>query len=100
VKTLQKTDTQTNRAARRRGKRTARKPSSPHDLLPIDPDRFYRKSEIIQRRFYGYGPTQFDEKVKAGEIELLSLSESGRGVGAFGRTILAWQAARPARKSA
>jgi len=72
----------------------------PHDVLPIDPDRFYRKSELIQRRFYGYGPTQFDEKVKAGEIELVSLSDTGRGIGALGRTILAWQAARTARRSA
>jgi hypothetical protein len=81
-----------------RRKRAARA-ATPHDVLPIDPDRFYRKSEMIQRRFYGYGPTQFDEKVKAGEIELVSLSDTGRGIGALGRTILAWQAARTARRS-
>ena len=75
----------------------AAKPS-PHAVLPIDPDRFYRKSEIVQRRFYGYGPTQFEEKVKVGEIDpLISLSDSGRATGQIGRTILEWQARRSAK---
>jgi hypothetical protein len=48
------------------------------DARPIDPDRFYRKA-VIRRRFFGYGVSQFDQKIKKGELPpLISLSETGR----------------------
>jgi hypothetical protein len=68
-------------------------------VRPIDPDRFYRKAEILRRRLFGYSVTQFDEKVRAKEIPLINLSDSGKARGLFGRTILKLQAEIEAKAS-
>ncbi|MDF0521590.1 hypothetical protein P0R31_30550 [Bradyrhizobium yuanmingense] len=59
----------------------------------IHPDHFYRM--VDGPAFYGYGPTVLAEKIETGEVpKPISLSESGRARGWFGRTILAWQRSR------
>jgi hypothetical protein len=71
------------------------------DARPIDPDRFYRKAEIIRRRFFGYGVSQFDEKIKKGELPpLISLSETGRASGLYGRIIINLQEELEAKAAA
>jgi predicted DNA-binding transcriptional regulator AlpA len=63
---------------------------------PLNPDAIYRKDEA--RRFFGYKPTQFEKKIKDGEIPApIKLSDSGHACGWLGRTILAWQAERAKR---
>lgn len=60
---------------------------------PINPDYFYRLAD--GSKFFGYRPTTLDEKIKSGEIpKPITLSDSGRAKGWFGRAILAWQAER------
>lgn len=74
-----------------------RKMAKPKELssAPLNPDAIYRKDEA--RRFFGYKPTQFEEKIKAGEIPPpIKLSDTGHACGWLGRTILAWQAERTA----
>jgi predicted DNA-binding transcriptional regulator AlpA len=62
---------------------------------PLVPDEIYRPHEA--RHFFGYRPTQLDEKIKAGEIPApLPLSDSGRAVGWLGSQIIEWQAKRVA----
>lgn len=66
------------------------------DERPIHPDWFYRLSEA--RKFFGYGPTTLDAKIKSGEIPApVALSDTGRACGWFGRVILEWQAERKAK---
>ena len=61
----------------------------------LNPNVIYRKDEA--RKFFGYKPTQFDLKIKTGEIPApIRLSDSGHACGWLGRTILAWQAQRGA----
>jgi hypothetical protein len=63
---------------------------------PIHPDWFYRLSD--GPKFFGYGPTTIDDKIRSGEIPpLVSRSDSGRAKGWFGRVIIEWQAARQAK---
>ncbi|WP_146101346.1 hypothetical protein [Bradyrhizobium sp. AC87j1] len=57
------------------------------------PDHFYRLAD--GPHFFGYGPTVLAEKIETGEVPRpISLSNSGRARGWFGRTILAWQRSR------
>jgi predicted DNA-binding transcriptional regulator AlpA len=66
------------------------------DVLPINPDFFYRKIEGW--KFFGYAATQLEEKIKAGVIPTpVALDDGGRACGWFGRTILEWQASRVAK---
>ena len=59
----------------------------------IHPDYIYRTAEA--RRFCGYGPTQFREKIRTGEVPPgMKLSDSGRARGWLGRGLLGWQAER------
>lgn len=66
------------------------------------PDHFYRLAD--GPHFFGYGPTVLAEKIETGEVPRpISLSNSGRARGWFGRAILAWQRSREeaaARQSA
>ena len=74
-----------------------------YDVSPIDPDRFYRKSEIIRRRFFGYGASQFDELIRKKELPALinpTLGDSRRASGLYGRTILKAQADIEAKAAA
>jgi predicted DNA-binding transcriptional regulator AlpA len=65
-------------------------------LTTLNPDFFYRKSDAWA--YFGYRPTQLDEKIKLGEIPRpIDLSDTGRAIGWFGRTILAWQRDRVAK---
>jgi predicted DNA-binding transcriptional regulator AlpA len=49
------------------------------------------------RNYFGYQPTQLDEKIKAGEIPTpIPLSDTGRAVGWLGSQIIEWQAKRVA----
>jgi hypothetical protein len=74
-----------------------KKSKKPYEFLPLVPDRFYRKNEVVANRYLGYGFTQLEEKIKAGEIDPpISLSNSGRACGWFGRYIIKLQAAREA----
>jgi predicted DNA-binding transcriptional regulator AlpA len=73
-------------------KKQSDKPQPPR---PLDPGQFYRRGEGW--KYFGYKSTQLDEKIKSGEIPApISLSDSGRACGWFGRQILAWQAEREA----
>jgi predicted DNA-binding transcriptional regulator AlpA len=65
----------------------------------IHPDHFYRLTEGTL--YFGYAPMTLDIKIKKGEVPRpVSLSDSGRAKGWFGRTILAWQAERQAKSDA
>jgi predicted DNA-binding transcriptional regulator AlpA len=72
------------------------KPPPPIDgTQPINPDFFYRLHE--GRKYFGYGPSTIEAKIQSGEIPApISLSDSGRARGWFGRTIIAWQREREA----
>jgi hypothetical protein len=60
---------------------------------PINPDWFYRLSD--GQKFFGFGPSRLAEKIATGEIpKPISLSDSGRARGWFGRVILRWQQER------
>jgi predicted DNA-binding transcriptional regulator AlpA len=51
------------------------------------PDQIYRKSEAGP--YFGYKPTQLDEKIKTGEIpKPIPLSLSGRATGWLGQQII------------
>jgi predicted DNA-binding transcriptional regulator AlpA len=66
---------------------------------PLNPDVLYRKDEA--RPFFGYKPTQFEKKIKEGEIPApIKLSDTGHACGWLGRTILEWQAERAKRSQA
>jgi hypothetical protein len=74
-----------------------------YDVNPIDPHRFYRKAEIIRRRFFGYGASQFDEMVRKKALPALinpTLGDSRRASGLFGKTILETQAKIEAKAAA
>jgi hypothetical protein len=59
------------------------------EYLPLRPDRFYRRNEVIEQKYLGYSDTQLEEKIRAGEIDPpVRLSRNGRAVGWFGRTII------------
>jgi hypothetical protein len=67
------------------------------DNRPIDPDRFYRKSEIIRRRFFGVGASGFDDF----HFPLIKLHPpNGKASGMFGRTIIKLQQEIEARAAA
>jgi predicted DNA-binding transcriptional regulator AlpA len=58
---------------------------------PLVPDQIYRWKEGW--KFFGYGATQLEEKIEAGEIPApIPLSDTGRAKGWLGRTIIEWQA--------
>jgi hypothetical protein len=66
------------------------------DEHPLNADWFYRLSD--RPKYFGYGLSVIPDKIEVGEIPpLVSLSDSGRGKGWFGRTILRWQAEREAK---
>jgi hypothetical protein len=75
-----------------------KKPKPPQPIkqsafLPLVPDRFYRRGEVVANRYLGYGHTQLEEKIRAGEIEPpIALSKSGRATGWFGRYLIKRQA--------
>jgi predicted DNA-binding transcriptional regulator AlpA len=59
----------------------------------LDPHQIVRVAE--GRQYFGYGPTQLDEKIKSGEIPApIPLSDSGRAKGWLGRQIIKWQEER------
>jgi predicted DNA-binding transcriptional regulator AlpA len=65
----------------------------------LHPDWFYREAE--GGNYFGFKPTQLAVRIKAGDIpKPVSLSESGRSKGWFGRTIIAWQQQREAKQRA
>jgi predicted DNA-binding transcriptional regulator AlpA len=69
------------------------------DERRIHPDHFYRLTEGTL--YFGYAPMTLDLKIKSGEVPRpVSLSDSGRAKGWFGREILKWQAARQAKSDA
>jgi predicted DNA-binding transcriptional regulator AlpA len=69
---------------------------------PLSAGQFYRKGEA--EIYFGCGPTKIDQMIADGEIEPpISITDTGRAVGWFGETIIAWQqrrkaAARASRK--
>ena len=79
-------------APRNRDRKRVRKPPS----AQLCPDWFYRLVDAT--RYFGYSPTQLDEKIRTGQVPApISLSDSGgRAKGWFGRQNIAWQAAREA----
>jgi len=73
----------------------SKKSKKSNEPRPLDPGQFYRWSEGW--KYFGYKSTQLDEKIKSGEIPApISLSDSGRAKGWYGRHIIAWQAEREA----
>jgi predicted DNA-binding transcriptional regulator AlpA len=53
----------------------------------LDPNQIVRPRE--GRKYFGYGPTQIDEKIKSGEIPApVALSASGRAKGWLGQQII------------
>ena len=81
---------------KQRRKHESTQPKVSRDVLPINPDFFYRKIE--GPKYFGYKLTQQDEKIKAKVIPTpVALDEDGRACGWFGRTILDWQAKRVAK---
>jgi predicted DNA-binding transcriptional regulator AlpA len=62
-------------------------------LPPLHPNQIIRKNE--GRKYFGYGPTQTDEKIKSGELPpTFPLSDSGRAEAWTGQQILDHQAGR------
>jgi predicted DNA-binding transcriptional regulator AlpA len=54
---------------------------------PLDPHQIVRKGE--GKKYFGFGPTQLDEKIKKHEIPApIPLSNSGRAVGWTGAMII------------
>ncbi|MCK1307849.1 MULTISPECIES: hypothetical protein [unclassified Bradyrhizobium] len=71
----------------------------PIDNQPINPDWFYRVA--YGHYFFGYRDTALAGKIASGEVPSpISLSDTGRAKGWFGRVILAWQAEREAKARA
>jgi predicted DNA-binding transcriptional regulator AlpA len=71
----------------------------PIDNQPINADWFYRVAD--GHCFFGYRATTLAEKIASGEIPApISLSDTGRAKGWFGRVIIAWQAEREAKARA
>jgi hypothetical protein len=61
----------------------------------VRPDSFYRRSVVVRNRLLGYGSTQLNEKIKAGEIDPpVRLSETGRACGWWGHYLLSRQSRR------
>jgi hypothetical protein len=88
-------------------KRPSTKPQERRDQInaqPLHPDWFYRMSD--GPKFFGYRSSALAAKIESGEIPgPISLSDTGRAKGWFGRIIIAWQqereaAARLAKKTA
>jgi hypothetical protein len=68
------------------------------EAAPLHPDYFYRLTDSA--KYFGYKATALADKIAAKEIpEPVSLSDSGRARGYFGRTIIAWQHEREAKSS-
>ncbi|QIG96591.1 hypothetical protein [Bradyrhizobium sp. 6(2017)] len=68
----------------------------PIDNQPVNPDWFYRVAD--GPHFFGYRDTALAGKIASGEIPFpVSLSDTGRAKGWFGRVIIAWQAEREAK---
>jgi predicted DNA-binding transcriptional regulator AlpA len=71
----------------------------PDQQLPLHalhPDHFYRFCE--GPHYFGYAPAQLLKKIQTGEIPRpVSLSDTGRARGWFGRSIIRWQAEREAK---
>ena len=64
-------------------------------LEQLDPNQIVRVRE--GRKYFGYGHSQIDEKIKSGEVPApFPLSDSGRAMGWTGRQIIQWQAERAA----
>jgi len=80
-------------------KRKPGKQKPPREYKPLHPDWFYRKAEAGV--YFGFKPTQLDEKIAAGEVpKPISVTESGRTKGWFGRTIIGWQTALESKQRA
>ena len=76
-----------------RRKHISTQPKVSRDVLPINPDFFYRLIE--GPKYFGYQLTTQDEKIRTGEIPApVKLSDTGRACGWFGRAILDWQKSR------
>lgn len=80
---------------------TSPKTSKPrYEFLPLVPDRFYRRAEVVANRYLGYSDTQLEIKIRAGEIDPpISLSASSRASGWFGRTLIELQSRYAAKRS-
>ena len=73
----------------------ARKKQHRDDIAngPLRADLFYRLS--LGPRFFGYSISKLHDAIKSGAIPApISLSDTGRMKGWFGRTIIAWQLSR------
>jgi predicted DNA-binding transcriptional regulator AlpA len=83
-------------AMRKKAKTKAR----PNNRRPIyTGPRILRLPAVLA--FSGYGKSQLDEKIKAGEFPApIKLSDSGRAVGWLEEELTAWREARKAKRSA
>lgn len=73
------------------------KAAGPEQPQPLDPEAIYRFPEVVRRRLFGYRPTQLYEKIKDGLIPPpFPLSDDGRAVGWFGKTIIKYHEERQA----
>jgi hypothetical protein len=71
----------------------AKKQKETKPPLPLVPDRFYRRYEVVENKYFGYSNQQLQELIERDEIEPpIALSKDGRAVGWFGRDILRMQA--------
>jgi predicted DNA-binding transcriptional regulator AlpA len=56
-------------------------------VAELHPNQIIRKREA--RKYFGFGPTQLDEKIKSGEVpKPMRLSDSGRALGWLGKQII------------
>jgi hypothetical protein len=86
--------------ARKKKSKPAKTPKPPYEFLPLVPDRFYRRAEVVANRYLGYSNTQLEEKIKSGEIDPpISLSANSRACGWFGRDIIKLQSQYAAKRS-
>ncbi|WP_152977498.1 hypothetical protein [Bradyrhizobium pachyrhizi] len=77
----------------------AKRRRHPIDNQPINADWFYRVAD--GHRFFGYRATALAGKIANGEIPSpVSLSDTGRARGWFGRAIIEWQTEREAKARA
>jgi hypothetical protein len=68
--------------------------------IPLVPDRFYRRSQVVANRFLGYSDSQLEYHIRLGTIDPpVVLSISGRACGWFGRDIQKMQARFAAKRS-
>ena len=71
-----------------------------YQYIPLVPDRFYRRSEVVANRYLGYSDSQLEYPIQLGEIDPpISLSNSSRACGWFGRYIIKLQAQYAAKRS-